>query len=355
MATVKPHHVVLFAALAAAAHAQQSIGSVALENAAVSGDLTVNNGRAVLVSNTTVTAKDRTAEIALSRGGSVMVCATSGLHIAAGKSGGGAEPLLLSLNRGAIEVHATASASDVLMTPDLRFAINGSGPLDLRLRVGRNGDTCVENRGANAPALSIADQFGESSYVVRPGQHVMFEHGDLKEVVDNESAPCGCPPAPAVSVASAGATSTAPAKPGSTVAEQHPFPAAISDDLAPGATVPQAPTGTVHAQVTTSMSYSAGDETKPTATNPAPAVPESAPAAATSAVASAAKEETGPVPAATASAPAPTQPEPQAQPAPVAAPSSATTAEAPPPPEPKRNSDLAHWIGHLFKRLFGGH
>lgn len=353
MATLKPHHVVLFAALAAAAHAQQPIGSVALENAAVSGDLTVNNGRAVLVSNTTVTAKDRTAEIALSRGGSVLVCATSGLHIAAGKTVGGAEPLLLSLNRGAIEVHATASASDVLMTPDLRFVVNGSGPLDLRLRVGRNGDTCVENRGANAPALSIADQFGESSYVVRPGQHVMFEHGDLKEVVDNESAPCGCPPAPPVSVASAGTTSATPAKPGSTVAEQHPFPAAISDDLAPAASVPQAPTGTVHAQVATSMSYSAGDETKPAATNSAPTAPESAPAAVTSTAVAAKKAETAPIPTTTASAPA--QPRPQAQPAAAATSSSATTAEAPPPPEPKKNSDLAHWIGHFFKRLFGGH
>lgn len=334
MATPKFHHVLLFAALAAAAaQAQQPIGSVALENAAVSGDLLVNNGRAVLASNSTITAKDHTADITLNRGGNVLVCATSGLHIAAGKTDvAGTEPLLLSLNRGAIEVHTTATASDVLMTPDLRFQIRGSGPLDLRVRVARNGDTCVENRGNNAPALSIADQFGESTYEVRPGQHVMFEHGDLKEVVDNESAPCGCPTAPTVSVADAGTSSSIAAKPGSAVAEQHPFPAAISDDLAPAAKVPQAPTGTVHAQVATTLSYSAGDKPKPPVT--------------------AAKEDAKPATdIASTTAPVSVESQPQAVPAS----SGAATAQAPPPPAPPGSSDLAHWIGHFFKRLFGRH
>src|SRR6185437_973714 len=179
----------LFAVLCGAAQAQQPIGNVAVQDATVAGDLSVSNGRAVLVANTTVTAKDHTADVTLNRGGTVQVCATSGLHITEGKSSTGPAPLMLSLDRGAIEVRMAATTSDIIMTPDLRFGIGSNGPLDLRLRVISNGDTCVENRGANAPVLIGSDQFGESSYNLRPGQHVLFEHGDLKEVVDNESSP----------------------------------------------------------------------------------------------------------------------------------------------------------------------
>lgn len=327
--------ILLFAVLCGAAQAQQPIGSVAVQDATVAGNLSVSNGRAVLVGNTTVTAKDHTADVSLNRGGSVLVCATSGLHITSGKSGAGAAPLMLSLDRGAIEVRTSATTSDVVMTPDLRFGVHSDGPLDLRLRVGGNGDTCVENRGANAPVLNVADQFGESSYNIRPGQHVLFEHGSLKEVVDNESAPCGCPPAPAdqgMSLADAAITSatTGSEIPRKSAAEQHPFPAAISDGLAPAAPVPQAPPGTVHAQVATTLSYSPGNEEKP----------DNAPAAAV---------DTTKQPAIT---PSPVQP-PQAA-APVSQPEDVRTAPAPPSASPP-SSDLAHWVGRFFKRLFGRH
>ncbi len=63
---------------------QQSIGSVGVQDATVAGALEVSNGRAVLVGNTTVTARDQTAEIELKRGGMLRVCATTGLHVTAG-------------------------------------------------------------------------------------------------------------------------------------------------------------------------------------------------------------------------------------------------------------------------------
>ena len=207
---------VLFVVGCGAAHAQ-SIGSVGIQDATVTGPLEVSNGRAVLVGNTTVTARDHTADIALSRGGALLVCSTSGLHVTAGKSTGGPLPLMLALDRGAIEVRMAATTSDIVMTPDLRFTLRNDGTLDLRIRVTRNGDTCVENRGEAAPTLSIADQFGDGRYELRAGQHVLFEHGSLKEVVDHESSPCGCPPVPVVSVADAGVTSAIPVAPGSTV------------------------------------------------------------------------------------------------------------------------------------------
>lgn len=325
--------------------AQQPIGSVGVADATVTGALEVSNGRAILLGASTVTARDRTAEVALQRGGLVKVCSTSGLHLAAGKSGGVDAPLMLSLDRGAIEMAIQVTSGDVVMTPDLRFTMQTAGPLDLRLHVARNGDTCVENRGAAAPALSVADQFGESSYVVKSGQHVLFEHGSLKEVVDNESEPCGCPAVPVISVADAGVQGATPAAPGSAVgakaaAEQHPFPAAQSAGLASVSGPPQAPAGTVHAQVSTTLSYggelgtaSAGEgETNGTA----------APSKST-----AAGSKTGEPGASTNASASAGSPSPQA-------PASADRAEAPPPPATP-TPGVFHSIGRFFRRLFGGH
>jgi hypothetical protein len=238
---------------------------------------------------------------------------------------------MLALDRGAIEIQMAATTNDVVMTPDLRFSMHSEGPLDLRIRVTKNGDTCVENRGAKAPALNVADQFGEATYELRAGQHVLFEHGSLKEVVDHESSACGCPPEPVVSVADEGASSATPAAPGSAVAaklaaDQHPFPAAVSAGLASPPPVPQAPAGVVHAQVSTTLSYGAsggggtdsdgGSET---------------------AAAGGGTSQAAPSPAAHTTAEAP----------------AVGTAQAPPPPPTPPPSGIVHSIGHFFKRLFG--
>jgi hypothetical protein len=260
----------LLATLCGVAWAQQPIGTVGVQDATVAGALVITNGRAVLVGSTTVTARDHAAEVALNRGGTVRVCATSGLHVTSGKGEASALPLMLALDRGAIEVQMAGTTSDVVMTPDLRFTLSDGGPLDLQLRVTRNGDTCVENRGANAPTLRVAEQFGNTTYELRAGQHVLFEHGSLKEVVDDESSSCGCPPEPTMTVADALLNPGAVGNGGAakTAAEEHPFPAAVSEGLAPVAAVPQAPAGAVHAQVTATLN--SGAEADST-TEPAPA------------------------------------------------------------------------------------
>ncbi len=329
--------VVLFSSSCTLAWGQQSIGSVGVQDATVAGSLEVTNGRAVLVGSTAITAKDHTAEIALSRGGTVRVCSTSGLHVAAGKAAAGTQPLMLALDRGAVEVQMAATASDVVLTPDLRFAIEGAGPLDLRLRVTRNGDTCVENRGSNAPLLHIVDQFGEASYDLRAGQHVLFEHGSLKEVVDSETSPCGCPPETGVSVADAVLAPSTPAPASSPAAkqaeEQHPFPAAVSQGLAPTPPAPLTQPGTVHEQVAATLSYGVNASPDSTAPAPAPGTPAIDPGSPVA----------GSAPASSSSA--------AVQP-------SATTAPAPvnaETPVPARSSspNLVHRIGRFFKRLFG--
>lgn len=318
---MKRQVVFLFAVLGGVVQAQQPVGSVAVQDATVAGNLSVTNGRALLVSNTTVTAKDHPADVTLNRGGSVLICPTSGLRITAGTSAAGATPLMLSLDRGAIELRMAATTSDVIMTPDLRFGIQSPGPLDLRLGVTKEGDTCIENRGGGAPGLSVSDPFGESTYDLRPGQHVLFPRGSLKQVVDNESSPCGCPSTPGVSLADAAIASATPgSKPANKSAEaQHPFPAAVSAGLTPPPAVPQAPPGAVHAQVATTLSYDATVPSTAAINAPETAAPD----------------------AAGGSHPT----------APAAQPSNPATAQTPPPTAP--SSDVAHWIGRFFKRLFG--
>jgi hypothetical protein len=289
------------------ARAQQLIGYVSTKDAEVTGATDVVSGKAVLAGSVSVTAKDRTAEIALGRGGTVEVCQTSVLHVTESRVAELAAPLLFSLDRGAIEIQMMATASDAVMTPDLRFAVRGGGRLDLHLRIARNGDTCVENRGTAAPTLSVSDPFGEAQYELEPGQHVLFEHGSLQEVVDHETSPCGCPDN-GMSVADAllapGAVLGAGEKDASAAVKAdaaHPFPAAVSEGLAPEAEVPQAPPGVVHAQVSDTLVYNAPGAEQ--ASSPASAVP-AAPAAA--------------------------------------------------PAQRKPAKDLVHIVGRFFRRIFGG-
>jgi hypothetical protein len=297
------------------------IGTVSLDDATVTGAASTTNNRATLVWNGTVVAKDHVAYVDLARGGAVRVCATSGLHLTAGDPAPAdassapsatspsvdavaapaaapaasspippsavlppAAPLMLSLDRGALEVRMNAIASDLLMTPDLRMGFSESGALDLRVRVTRNGDTCVENRISGLgehPTLRVASLFGDDTYNVLPGQHVLFERGSLREVVDNESSPCGCPEAPAIPpVVEAGELSLKPGeKVSSKQAEvQHPFPAAVSQGLAPAPEVPQAPPGAVHTQVATTLTYSGADaEAAPKNNAAQPVTPPPAP------------------------------------------------------------------------------
>ena len=250
-------------AFAVTTHAQQPMGTVATQDAVVTGGLEVQNGRAALLTNASVTARDHTANIALHRGGEVLVCSTSEFHLLHSGTG---PSLLFGLDRGAIEIHSASEPQDVVLTPDIRFTVESPGAFDLRLRVIRNGDTCVENAGPNSPVLTLSDAFSSSSYRLIPGQHVLFEHGSLKEVVDNERDPCGCPPEQTVPT------------PGQLLAEAaHPFPTAVSQDLAP--TPPAAntaPAGEKHTQIATTFSY-VPSAPPPPSTEPAPAPP--APAA----------------------------------------------------------------------------
>jgi hypothetical protein len=234
---------------------QQVMGTVATKDALVTGGLEVKGDRARLMTNASVTAYDRTAVIALDRGGEVLVCATSQFHLL--HSGGG-KSLLFGLDRGALELHTATDAQDVILTPDIRFTIEQAGSYDLRMRVTRNGDTCVENAGQKAPVLMLNDAFSRASYRLMPGQHVMFERGSLREVVDHERSACGCPGSetPVQLAANASAAQKA--------AAANPFPAAVSEGLAtPGVVNNDAPVGEKQTQVSTTFTYAPGQGPPP--------------------------------------------------------------------------------------------
>ena len=231
------------------------MGTVATKDALVTGGLEVKGDRARLMSNTSVTAYGRTAPIVLDRGGQVLVCATSQFHLL--HSGVG-NSLLFGLDRGALELHTATFPQDVILTPDIRFTIEQAGSYDLRLRVTRNGDTCVENAGKKAPVLVLNDAFSRASYRLMPGQHVLFERGSLREVVDHERSECGCPGAETAVQLAANASAAEKAS------AANPFPAAVSEGLA--ATQPadnDAPVGEKQTQISTTFAYGAGQGAPP--------------------------------------------------------------------------------------------
>ena len=283
------------------AAAQQPMGSVPLADAKLTGSLEVDGVRATLMSNVALTAYGHTAPVTLARGGSVQVCATSAFHLL--HSGNG-DALLFALDRGAVEIRSRSRPQDTILTPDIRFTMLDAGALDLRLRVTPEGDTCVDNHGSAAPTLGLTEAFGAATYRLAPGQHVLFEHGSLRSVVDNERSDCGCPPETPAMIAAATRNATSVPTPDQAAAE-HPFPAAESTGLV--ATPPPLDAAAARPAASATLSLTT----------------EAAPAAA-----------------------APQRIEP---PAPVAAPA----ASAAPPPAPPGPHAIGRKVGNFFRRLFG--
>jgi hypothetical protein len=185
--------------------------------ATVTGALEVTGGRAIIAASGSVSSGSRTTEVVLPHRGVLRVCASTTVKLAADSSvpAGETPGLLVAMDHGAIEMSfATLQNADIVLTPDFRILIGGPGASEVKVRLGSGGDTCVDNSGANAPYVLVSSVFEGDVYRVQPGQRVMFEHGSLHEVVDQEKEPCGCPPPPSA-------------------AESNEFPLAQSEGLAP--------------------------------------------------------------------------------------------------------------------------
>jgi hypothetical protein len=166
--------------------------------------------------------------------------------------------LMMALDHGAMEANfQTGVNSDVILTPDFRILISAPGLSAVRLRLGAQGDTCVDNHGPNAPYVTVSSVFEGGAYRVMPDQRVMFQHGSLNEVVDNETEACGCPvetPKPPT---------------------ENEFPVAQSAGLAPPPKVQGnvgAP-GTAHAQMSATLKHNAAPPEVANTTPQAPPAP----------------------------------------------------------------------------------
>ena len=231
--------------------------------AKVTGALEVTEGKAMIANSGVVSSGSRTTEVVLPHRGVLRVCAATTVKLAADKSvpaGDGQTPgLMMAMDHGAIEASfATGRNSDVLLTPDFRILISGPGAADVKIRLGQHGDTCVDNAGKGAPYVLVSSVFEDGIYHVQPGQRVMFQHGSVREVVDNEKEPCGCPP---------------------DQPKGNEFPLAQSEGMAPlakpAAAQPGAPEGS--GQVAETLNYSGVDKSPQTAA--APPAPPAQPAA----------------------------------------------------------------------------
>ena len=168
--------------------------------------------------------------------------------------------LLMAMDHGAVEMSfATLRNADILLTPNFRVLIGGQGASEVKVRLGSGGDTCVDNSGANAPYVVVTSVFEDGLYRVQPGQRVMFQHGSLRQVVDQEKEPCGCPPTPVE-------------------AKANEFPLAQSEGLTPNPPPPAKPD--VGAAAAGALVYSGADHASQTVAIPQPSA---APAAAASA------------------------------------------------------------------------
>lgn len=213
--------------------------------AMVTGALQVAGGKALIAANGSVTSGTSSTVVTLPRRGSLRICASTTVKLAADSSvpAGETPGLMMAMDRGAVEASfVTGQNADMLLTPDFRILIGGPGAANVKVRLGQGGDTCVDNPGGNAPYVLVTSVFDGGVYRVQPGQRVMFQHGSLQEVVDQEKEPCGCPPEPA---------------------EVHgnDFPLAQSEGLAP--TPPPASAAPQHAgksaQPAPPLVYNAGD------------------------------------------------------------------------------------------------
>lgn len=247
-------------------------GPDASANPTVTGALEISGGKAMIAASGNITAGDRTTTVVLPHRGTLRVCATTTVKLAADSTmpAGDAPGLMLAIDHGALETsYATGQNADIILTPHFRILIGGPGASELKVRLGDDGDTCVDNTGANAPYVVVTSLFEEGLYRVQPGQRVMFQHGSLDQVVDNEKEPCGCPPPPAAGGNEFPLAQSEGLAPTPAIASVPPQPANIS----PAITVPlvhNAPEQATQTAPVPATTQQAGSGAAPAAPAPAP-------------------------------------------------------------------------------------
>ena len=144
-------------------------------------------------SGSSITAKETTAVLRLTRGGEVRVCPGTTISVATSSDG---KDLMLGMNMGSIETHYhLQESSDSVLTPDFRIVLPGPGEFNLAVKSDTRGDTCVSSLPGSTSSVVVAELLGNGSYEVKPLQQVLFRQGRMQSV-ETPLAPCGCLPPP---------------------------------------------------------------------------------------------------------------------------------------------------------------
>jgi hypothetical protein len=142
-------------------------------------------------SGSSITAKEETAVLRLTRGGEVRVCPGTTLSVATSPNG---QDLMLGMNTGAIETHYHLDeSSDSILTPDFRIVLPGPGEFNLAIKSDPRGNTCVSSLAGSNSSVVVAELLGNGTYEVKPEQQVLFRQGRMQSV-EMPLAACGCPP-----------------------------------------------------------------------------------------------------------------------------------------------------------------
>lgn len=163
---------------------------VAVPYAEGSGGTLVEAGSRV-ASGSSITAKEDTAILRLSRGGEVRVCPGTTVSVTTSSAG---NDLLLGMSTGAMETHyRLEESSDSVLTPDFRVVLPGPGEFDFAISADSHGNTCVASLHGTSASAVIAELLGSGTYEIKPNQQVMFPKGRLDQIQAADGN-CGCPP-----------------------------------------------------------------------------------------------------------------------------------------------------------------
>jgi len=179
-ATAKPPTVPSFSA---------GVQPVAVPYAEGSGGTLVEAGSRVSAGSS-ITAKEETAILRLSRGGEVKVCPGTTLSVSTSQSG---KDLLLGMSTGAMETHYhLEESSDSVLTPDFRIVLPGPGEFDFAISADSHGNTCVGSMPGTTASVVVAELLGNGTYEIKPSQEILFRQGRL-DTIEHPEGPCGCP------------------------------------------------------------------------------------------------------------------------------------------------------------------
>ncbi len=223
--------------------AQRPVAFVPVAEATTSGSLRLAGDQTLLGPVSEIhSLPTAAAHVSLARGGEMLLCPASGLRLNSAQLPPGLkfkdpfDPLVIDLSAGAVELRMPIELADAIVASSgMRIVspqrLGKSAPISLALRLTPTGDTCVENRALQSSPLTLMDALGHTAYALKPGEHVLFQHGLIREAVSSITSSCGCPPPPtpgfsivdAALRAGAGSTPTFAAK-----ADPFPFPSTIA-------------------------------------------------------------------------------------------------------------------------------